>query len=531
MALNYSHWPTFTAHRPGDNLMSPLRIVNGYLVEGVHENNGEGYARPWHATRKETQEWDFSCRTDRVDDCCSPESISKDIADLLPSDPFGMDIKSTFTAITGWLEDLEVGYAGYVSGNNGMTSQDNNDLFAGCNLIWNNALNFQPFHDNMQFSEELNIAVQSFPNSPWVHEEPHEGIHVCGSSVQFDEKLDMASRLNQYGEERDIRGALAPFDFGFEPACSKQDELGFSNESTSCSSKLQLGEKVEGAANSEEVPHEAFVLALSYLGVKDLLSVERVSRSLCSMVRDDTLLWTRIHIDQPLNERITDDILLQLASRAQGNLQCLSLVECPKITDDCVRRILETNPRLTKLFVSGCTRLTIEGILDNIRTHNSNKDVPGIKHLRIGGLYGVTHKQFEELKLLLGADGQKLEIYHKPHFYHRGNFYLPYDDDRALDIEMCPRCEKFRLVYDCPAEGCQVKDKAYQVCRGCALCIPRCAQCGRCINDNEYEETFCLDLLCSDCFKQMLRYQDGVDKEVDSCEALHEPSYNLSCHE
>lgn len=170
-----------------------------------------------------------------------------------------------------------------------------------------------------------------------------------------------------------------------------------------------------------------------------------------------------------------------------------------------------------QLQVPGCTRLTVEGMLNNICSHNTNHDAPGIKLLRIGGLYGVTSEHFEELKSLLGTDDHKLKSHHRPHFYHRGNYYLPYDDDRAIDIEMCPRCEKFRLVYDCPSEGCRVKDNASQVCRACTLCIARCAQCGTCINDNEYEETFCLDLLCSDCFKQLLKYQDRLDKKVDPC--------------
>lgn len=168
-----------------------------------------------------------------------------------------------------------------------------------------------------------------------------------------------------------------------------------------------------------------------------------------------------------------------------------------------------------QLFVPGCTRLTIEGILNNVWTHNSNKDAPGIKFLRIGGLYGVTREHFEGLKSLLGTDDHKLKSRHNPHFYHRGNFYLPYDDDRAIDIEMCPRCEKFRLVYDCPSEGCRVKDNASQVCRACILCIARCAHCGTCINDNAYEETFNLDLVCSDCFQQLRKDQDRLDKKGD----------------
>ncbi|MFS8008352.1 putative F-box domain, leucine-rich repeat domain superfamily, F-box-like domain superfamily [Helianthus anomalus] len=96
-------------------------------------------------------------------------------------------------------------------------------------------------------------------------------------------------------------------------------------------------------------PHDAFVLALSYLGTKDLLLVEHVCRSLCYTIRNDSLLWRNLYIDQPLNERITDDILIRLTNRAKGNLRFLSLIKCPKITDDGLRRILETNPKLTKV--------------------------------------------------------------------------------------------------------------------------------------------------------------------------------------
>jgi hypothetical protein len=99
----------------------------------------------------------------------------------------------------------------------------------------------------------------------------------------------------------------------------------------------------------KEAPHAAFAFALGYLGVRDLLVVETVCRSLRSTVQSDPLLWRSIHIDQPLNEKITDDVLLQLTNRAQGNLQCLSLVECPRITDDGLKHVLENNPRLTKV--------------------------------------------------------------------------------------------------------------------------------------------------------------------------------------
>jgi hypothetical protein len=104
---------------------------------------------------------------------------------------------------------------------------------------------------------------------------------------------------------------------------------------------------------SDGAPHPAFAFALGYLGVRDLLLVETVCRSLRYTVRSDPLLWRSIHIDQPLNEKITEDVLLQLTDRAQGNLQCLSLVKCPRITDDGLKQLLKSNPRLTK--VSSCS--------------------------------------------------------------------------------------------------------------------------------------------------------------------------------
>lgn len=139
----------------------------------------------------------------------------------------------------------------------------------------------------------------------------------------------------------------------------------------------------------------------------------------------------------------------------------------------------------------------------------------GVKHLRIGGLYGVTPTHFEELKLLLGTDCSMQPSARKPHFYHRGKFYLSFEDERAIDIEMCPRCQNLRLVYDCPAEGCQGGKNITQLCRACTLCIARCAQCGRCINDSEYEETFCLELLCSECGKQLLMSQERQVRRIE----------------
>ncbi|CAH1414899.1 unnamed protein product [Lactuca virosa] len=381
MALNYSQRPVFPAHTSEDNLISPLRIVNGYVVEGMSDRGGESFVKPRHGNGEIHDRFGGS-----------PDPVSTDIIDLLPSDPFGMeiDISTTFTAITGWLEDFEVDYVQYVRNNIANTNEDYR-LYAGLNLIWNSALRFQSFPSN---------------------ESPDD---KGGASFMDDE--DATTSNNEGGD-----------------------------------------------------PHEAFVLALTYLGTKDLLLLECVCKTLSSTIRNDSLLWRTIHIDQPLSEKITDDILVQLTNRSEGNLRCLTLIKCPRITDDGLKRVLETNPKLTKLSVPGCTRLSIDGILNNLKAFklSGTGGTSGIKHIRT-------------------------------------------DDERDIDVEVCPRCQNLRLVYDCPAEGCFGKDQ----CRACIICIPRCAQCGRCVHNSEYEETFSLEYLCSGCLKEMPRCQKVQQMDVD----------------
>ncbi|XP_052186621.1 F-box protein SKIP14-like [Diospyros lotus] len=499
MALNFSHRPIFPARLSEDNLVSPMRIANGCLMEGIPERGGDGFASPWHSNRDVEDCFDYGTGRDRGDRSGSPESVSKDIIDLLPSDPFGMDISTTVTALTGWLEDLEVDYGGYGRDNRGNSRGEYNLFAAGLNFIWNKAVQFQAFPGNVYFGHKSNTVYQT----------------------------------NGCAQEKREANAMSQAGFGKVPVV--QDVMNFVDETASSSAGRGIHESCAVAENCSDgdsgAPHPALFFALGFLGVRDLLSVERVCSSFCSTVRSDPLLWRRIHIGQPLNERITDDVLLQLTSRAQGNLQCLSLLECPRITDDGLKHVLENNPRLTKLSVPGCTRLSIEGIVNNLKALKS-KGTLGIKHLRIGGRYGITDEQFEELKLLLGTDIHIEEKAHKPRFYHRGNHYLSCDDDRAIDIEICPKCQKLRLVYDCPAEGCQEKADSTQACRACKLCIPRCVQCGHCISDSEYEETFCLEWLCSDCSNRSPKRADSRDVVHGHSEnvILQEPDYNYCFH-
>jgi len=319
MALNFSHRPIFPAHLAEDNLVSPIRIANGYLVEGLPETNGDGFGKSWLSNREVDDPFDYG--RDRCDRSGSQESVSNDVLDLLPSDPFGMDISTTFTAITGWLEDLEVDYGGFggYGGDEVGASNGSYQLFAGLNFIWNNAMRFQAFPGTMEVDNKSNVA---------------SGLGGCSGM-------------------KEVRDASCHGHFGSD--CNMDDILGLGNETFGVAG--QQGEDCwegNGICSDGDIgaPHAAFNLALGYVSERDLLVVETVCKSLRSTVRGDPLLWRSIHIDQPLNEKITDDILLQLTNRAQGSLQCLSLVECTKITDNGLKRVLESNPRLTKVSVT-----------------------------------------------------------------------------------------------------------------------------------------------------------------------------------
>ncbi|KAF8390590.1 hypothetical protein HHK36_025117 [Tetracentron sinense] len=494
MTLNFSHRPSFHANPSEDNYVSSIRIANGCTAEVIQDKNGDSLGKP------RCSNWEIEDSYDYSRDRAADKGVSNDILDLLPSDPFGMNITATFTAITGWLGDLEADSEGFVRDEAGVKKRDY-QLVAGLNFIWNKAMRFQAEPGDMGVVDKSNPAGRF--NGCVEEQELGNGLHDGGFVSVCNVK-----EFESFGDEDTlVAGSLTKEFWGGTGSYSDGDR------GSAGSRTMELWEGTGSCSNGEGgAPHEAFLFALGYLGVQDLLSVERVCRSLCSAVQSDLLLWKSIIIEQPLSERITDDALLHLTSRAQGSLQCLSLVECPRITDDGLKRVLESNPRLTKLCVPGCPRLSVEGIMNNLKAFNSS-GIPGIKHLRIGGLYGVTSKHYEELKFLLAADNNMRLNAHKPRFYHNGHLHLSCDDDRAIDIEICPRCQNLRLVYDCPAESCQGKQHATQLCRACTLCIARCVQCGQCINDSEYEETFCLDLLCLGCLKQLLKCQERQDEK------------------
>jgi len=132
----------------------------------------------------------------------------------------------------------------------------------------------------------------------------------------------------------------------------------------------------------------------------------------------------------------------------QGQLQCLSLVDYFKITDDALKRVLDSNPKLTKLCLSGCTRITAEGIVTMVKGHTeqSGDSMPGVKILRIRGLYGLTKDHLDNLKASLDGGLQEQSELVKPQFFfYNGHYMFSYHDDRSINVEVYPNCENAKF--------------------------------------------------------------------------------------
>lgn len=457
---NIDSWPhtVFPMNLNGGEWAAPVRTSNGF-VEDFYEVGDFFQCLDWEIRDFYDLDW---VKVDKGEGPCEP-----DVIDLLPSDPFGMDCSAaTFTAVAEWIRDFGAGAEDPGSGSEGGFSiKGDCQLFAGLNLLWNNAMLF-----------ELD------PGAAGVNE-------IFNSSYRFD-------GLQKEAIDGPCEGELVP-------VLSAEEILNFSDEDATRDRQVEdMQECTKSSSHGDdEAPNDAFFYVLGYLGISDLLSAGRVCKSLRSAVKTDPLLWRNIHVDHPLNMRMTDDTLLELTAKAQGSLQCLSLVTCHWITNNGLKRVLESNPKLTKLGVLGCPRITIDGLINNLRDFKTSGK-SGIKCLQIGAIYGLTNQHYEELKFLLEADKCERYMDRKARFYHM-SYSSPSFHDECLDVEICPRCQNSRLVYDCPAESCQGRKPASQLCRACIICIRRCTQCGRCINGNDYEENFCFEMLCPDCWKQL----------------------------
>jgi hypothetical protein len=238
------------------------------------------------------------------DDLELEEVDESDPVDLLPTDPFGMNLETSFTAaIASCIEDLTVMSSAGHFGNDG-----DDDLFAD--------LSYHYFNQAFVFAPEpciggyMGIFEGSFGFG---------GLSGGGGMGSF-------SRL--------------PLD----PAGSMEDPFSSGEAALVCCDTVDAAPVQEG-----NDAHEGMGFVLGYLGLREILSLEMVCKSLRAAVRNEPFLWKCIHIDSQLGKKIKDANLLRLTQKSPGSLQCLSLEGCTEISDRGLKAVLESNLQLTKV--------------------------------------------------------------------------------------------------------------------------------------------------------------------------------------
>ncbi|WCJ33598.1 F-box protein SKIP28 [Euphorbia peplus] len=241
-------------------------------------------------------------------------------------------------------------------------------------------------------------------------------------------------------------------------------------------------------------PHEAFFLVLPYLPLYDLLTIGRVCKLFGEALNHDILLWLHIIVDKPLNARLSDDMLIKLTSNANSRLRTLVLNNCSRISDDGLQMVVQNNPLITKLHLPGCTSLTPEGVIRAVEKLSENQT--SLKSVRINGIPNFNKHHLETLSSYLQPNTQSQTI-----LYHCRTTF-PSESKALIDIDVCPKCDEIKMVFDCSRDGCKQKKGVHVIagCRGCSSCIPRCEECGGCIDDEDLDEAACSDILCRDCW-------------------------------
>ena len=111
-----------------------------------------------------------------------------------------------------------------------------------------------------------------------------------------------------------------------------------------------MQQKLEKMEPPSGPPHQALSLVLAYLSLYELLSMNQAGKSFRDAITNDVLIWLDIIIERRLGLRLTDESLIKIASRANGRLQNLALLNCVRITDVGLMRVVNENPHISKVI-------------------------------------------------------------------------------------------------------------------------------------------------------------------------------------
>lgn len=68
-----------------------------------------------------------------------------------------------------------------------------------------------------------------------------------------------------------------------------------------------------------------------------------------SWVEQDATLWRHLAIEPPLSHQLTEEALERAVQRGGGLVASISLSECSKISDECLKRVLASAPNLQRV--------------------------------------------------------------------------------------------------------------------------------------------------------------------------------------
>ncbi|RDY04258.1 F-box protein SKIP28, partial [Mucuna pruriens] len=264
---------------------------------------------------------------------------------------------------------------------------------------------------------------------------------------------------------------------------------------------------VEQAEPEAKPPHEAMFMVLAYLPVYEVVVMSQVCTSLRDAVNNDILPWLNVIVEGTLSWRLNDEILMKITSKANSRLKTLALINCMHVTDQGLQRVVEQNPLINKLHIPGCTGITPEGVLRAVKTLGQRSNC--LKSLSINGIYNIQKEHLDmlimnlrkNLPLPLEEQQKQQSVY----YHERGSLsvFKREESQRLIDLEICPKCFEVRMVYDCPKGHCMRREWPLAPCRGCIFCIPRCENCGGCIESGQVEDGACEDIFCLECWLQL----------------------------
>ncbi|KAE8699017.1 O-Glycosyl hydrolases family 17 protein [Hibiscus syriacus] len=121
---------------------------------------------------------------------------------------------------------------------------------------------------------------------------------------------------------------------------------------------------------------------------------------------------------KPLNFRLSDEILMKIASKVNGRLKTLTFMCCAKITDDGLERVIDQNPLISKLHIPGCTGLTPNGVITAVQKLSDSQQ--GLKSIQINGIANMKKEHLERIQYYLQTNPKLQQIHptRQPLLYH-----------------------------------------------------------------------------------------------------------------